>query len=466
MVKRALKIVLFIGFAALFVSCGNKKNLTEEEKALFKEYKSVKLEKDPNTKKVYDFEGMEIIVADWWSPSDGLDNAEPVNPVDEDTKKFHKFLKVAYNVDIDTYGIGGWGAHPQTVANFCTTGGDENYVFIIDNRSLTTGMKGNLFYDLSSITSIDWSNPKWDKATTDLTTKDGRFYGMRPMASEPRGGVFFNKRLLKEAGIDPETIYDLQKESKWTWETFEEMLKKTTRDLDNDGAFDTYGMANLSTEFCYLAAMSNGTSYIGKDSNGKYFNNIGNDKTLEALSSAARMKQAYEKPQPEGANWDWMYAAFINGEVAFQVDQQYRVGNIADMQDDWGFVCFPLGPNGDGKYATLAQDNIYVIPACYDKERAEKIAKAFDLYTTEVPGYDDDSSWKEDYYSRFRDERAVDETLQLMRDNPKPRFDTMIIGINQVGEVIWNVYGGGQTPQEAYEATKNHYQGLIDEMNN
>ena len=32
MVKRALKVVLFIGLAVLFVSCGNKKNLTEEEK--------------------------------------------------------------------------------------------------------------------------------------------------------------------------------------------------------------------------------------------------------------------------------------------------------------------------------------------------------------------------------------------------------------------------------------------------
>ncbi|MBR6215675.1 MAG: extracellular solute-binding protein [Spirochaetaceae bacterium] len=464
MVKRALKAVLFIGLAVLFVSCGNKKNLTEEEKALFKEYKSVKLAKDPETKKVYDFDGMQIIIGDFWSPSDGADNAEAVSPADEDAKRFHKFLKSAYNMDIDSYGIGSWGAHPQTVANFCTTGGDENYIFVIDARSVSIGLKGNLFYDLSTIKSIDWNDPKWDKATKEMTSKNGGFYGMRALASEPRGGVFFNKRLLKEAGIDPEEIYDLQKENKWTWETFEDMLKKTTRDLDNDGVFDTYGMANLSTEFCYLAAMSNGGSYIGKDSNGKYFNNIGNEKTLEALSWAADMKRKYERPQPEGANWDWMYASFINGEVAFQVDQEYRVGNIAEMQDDWGFVCFPLGPKGDGKYGTLAQDNVYVIPGCYDKERAEKIAKAFDLYTTEVPGYDA-TTWKEDYYSRFRDARAVDETLQLMRDNPVPRYDTMIIGINQVGSVIWNVYGGGQTAQEAYEATKNEYQGLIDEMN-
>ncbi|MBO6100367.1 MAG: hypothetical protein J6P07_03420, partial [Spirochaetaceae bacterium] len=147
MVKRALKVVLFIGLAVLFVSCGGRKDLTEEEKALFKEYKSVKLEKDPETKKVYDFDGMQIIIGDFWSPSDGADNAEAVSPADEDAKRFHKFLKSAYNMDIDAYGIGSWGAHPQTVANFCTTGGDENYIFVIDARSVSTGLKGNLFYD-------------------------------------------------------------------------------------------------------------------------------------------------------------------------------------------------------------------------------------------------------------------------------------------------------------------------------
>ena len=109
---------------------------------------------------------------------------------------------------------------------------------------------------------------------------------------------------------------------------------------------------------------------------------------------------------------------------------------------------------------------MYVIPSCYDAERANKIAKAFDLWTDPTPGYDDEDSWKEGFYACFRDPRAVDETLQLMLDNPNPRFDTLIPGINYMGDVIWVTYPGYVTPQQAYEETKNAWQALLDDANN
>ena len=112
--------------------------------------------------------------------------------------------------------VGGWGSHPQTVANFCTTGGDENYIFSCDGRSVGPGIRASLFYELSSIESVDWDNPKWDDATKLRLGRNGKFYGMRPYDPEPRNGIIFNKRLLQEAGIDPESIYDMQANGTWT----------------------------------------------------------------------------------------------------------------------------------------------------------------------------------------------------------------------------------------------------------
>ena len=43
-------------------------------------------------------------------------------------------------------------------------------------------------------------------------------YGMSGEFPEAKGGMYFNKRLLKEAGIDPQEIYDLQENMEWTWE--------------------------------------------------------------------------------------------------------------------------------------------------------------------------------------------------------------------------------------------------------
>ena len=470
--RKTTKRALVSGLAILLISssvfAAPKKKMSKEEKAqakqLEKQFKGLGYKPKTNEKgKVYNCNGMSVRVADWWSNPKGQLSVEAKSPLEEDNNKFRQYVMNVYNCDIDQFGIGGWGSHPQTVANFCTTGGDENYVFIIDGRSISAGLKANLFYDLSKIKSVDWNDPKWAASVREKTTKGNAFYGCRPIAPEPRGGVFFNKRLLKEANIDPDTIYDLQASGKWTWETFEQMLKATTRDLDNDGIPDTYGMANLNTEFSYLAVMSNGSSWIDKDANGKYFSRCGDEKTIEAMTWTTKMVQLYEKPTPEEANWDWMYAAFINGEVAFQADQEYRVDNLAYMRDDWGFVCFPLGPNSDGKYKTLHDDNTYVIPGCYDDETAEKIAKIFDLWSDPTPGYGPDA-WKEDYYPRFRDERAVDETLQYMKDNGVVRYDPLISGLN-LGNIIWNVYPGYQTPQEAYEETKNAFQALIDEAN-
>ncbi len=464
------KKIVAMGLATLMLGSvvSAKPKLSKEQKALSKQLEAqfkkagYKVQKDAKGK-VYDFEGRVVRVADWWSSANGLQGEEAHSPAEEDGKKFRQYGMLTYNYDCDQFGIGGWGSHPQTVANFCTTGGDEDYVFVIDGRSISAGMKANLFYDLATISDVDWNNSKWAKSIRDKTTKGNSFYGCRPIPPEPRGGIFFNKRLLKEANIDPETIYDMQAAGTWNWDAFEKMLKATTRDLDNDGIPDTYGMANLSTEFCHLAVMSNGSSWIGKDANGKYYSMCGSEKTIEAMNWATNMCVNYEKPAPEGANWDWMYASFINGEVAFQADQEYRVGNIADMRDDWGFVCFPLGPNGDGKYKTLHDDNTYVIPGCYKKDRAEAIAKIFDLWSDPTPGYGDDA-WKEDYYTRFRDERAVDETLQHMKDNGIVRFDTLVSGLN-LGNIIWNVYPGYKTMQEAVEETANAFQALIDEAN-
>ena len=174
----------------------------------------------------------------------------------------------------------------------------------------------------------------------------------------------------------------------------------------------------------------------------------------------------YQLPQAEGASWDYFYTAFQNGEVAFLADQEYNAqpnGKFASMADDFGFVCFPLGPSGDGVYKTIHDTNMCIIPSCYDHERAEKIAKAVDLWLEPTPGYDTPDAWKEGYYAGFRDSRAVDETLELMAQTPNPRFDTLIPGIDR--NMIWQICGGWQTPTEAYEESKNVLQGLLDDCN-
>ena len=472
----AAKMIAAVAVASVATLCvtgcskDNSKNAKNDAASgLPKGYEKVVIEKDADGN-VLDLGGMEIIIGDWWSGDDS-EGGNPTSAIDAANREWHDWVEKTYNFNITQKEFGaGWDGHPTEIINYCMSGGDNtNYIFVIDSRSAITGLKSNFFYDLSKVKSVDWSKSKWNSGVRQMLTKGDSFYAVSPVRPEPRGGVFFNKRLLEEAGIEPNAPYDLQKAGKWTWDAFEEMLNKCTRDVNNDGILDTYGMANSSTEFVPLAAISNGVPMIGKNAEGKFINNVGDIAVQEALQWSAKMAANYEKPAEPDAQWDWVYAAFTNAEVAFQVDQEYNAqltGRYQALKDDWGFVCFPTGPRGNGNYTTLTNDNMYVVPSFYDSERVEKIMKALDLWTNPTPGYDDPDAWKETYYPCFRDTRAVDETLQIMDSNPTPRYDTLIPNINYMGDVIWITYPGYTTPQEAYEQTRNNWQALLDEANN
>ena len=464
------KIFLFFLLTIMtFVSCAS----TSVEENL---YDSVEAKIDPKTKKVYDFEGMNIIIGDWYTnPSEN-----PRTPAEKSLKDWRDWSCNTYNMNIQQQKVWGPQGYFDMVLNYCVANAGEgdnsqiydpekNYVFIIDESIAQKGVKAGLFYDLSKISNISYYDMvKYNQAAVMKLTRGLSFYSFGWEMNEPLEGVYFNKRILTEHGYTAEYLYDLQAEGKWTWETFEEMCKNLTRDTDNDGIIDQYAMSSFNTEFSYLALDSNGAPLIGRDANGKYFNNAGSDKAMEAWNWIAHMVQNYQLPQAEGASWDYFYTAFQNGETAFLADQEYNAqpgGRFnTQMTDDWGFVCFPLGPSGDGVYKTLHDSNMCIIPSVYDAERVENIAKAVDLWLEPTPGYEGPDAWKEEYYAGFRDSRGVDETLELMAATPNPRFDTLIPGLSQ-GDMIFGVWGGWATPEEAYENSKNVWQSIIDDCN-
>lgn len=417
--------------------------------------------KDENGK-VYDLGGMEITIADWWSPEE---EAEPANAKEEDTKAYRDWIQKTYNFKIKQVGIDDYGTHPETFINFATSGGDENYVFILYTGSLAAPMKSGLFYDLSTLNCLDFNDNKWNKATKKLMTKGKAVYGMRAENNEPSGGLYFNKRLLEEANINPESLYEMQADGTWTWDAFKKICEKTTRDTNNDGVLDTYALTNFSVNFYQEVIASNNASFIGLDKNGKFFNATGTDEFLEAMNWGYNILKKYEMPQPEGTEWDYSFTSFVNGEAAMNAAAVYQAGTYKDMEDDYGFVCFPKGPNAD-TYHNIWSDNVYVIPACYDADRAWKIAFAFNLYSEETPGYEEDMDWQTDYYENFRDTRAVDETISILKSPESGTiwYSSLVPGIS-VGDIIYGVYANEATPAEKIEEVKNQWQAYIDEAN-
>ncbi len=416
--------------------------------------------------KVLDLGGIEVIVCEHWTHDWHED--EPDTAYAEATKEYREWLEATYNFKIITRADTTWSTCPDDFNNIATTDDPNNYVWAMRFETITGPMNSGLFYDLATLDCLDFSEAKWNTAIKEMTTKGNSIYGMRAQTAEPRGGVFFNKRLLTEAGVDPESLYDMQKDGTWTWEAFEEVLKKLTQDTDGDGVVDKYAMMSFSPRLLLPAIYSNNANFFALDENGKFVVTAGDDNFLEAANWIMDMVSKYELKAPEGANWDYFDAAFFNGETAIKVAEEYEAGQgLKDMVDDFGFVMFPKGPKAE-TYVHAPTDNVYVIPANYDAERAWKVACAFNLFTSRTPGYDDDDAWKTSYYPVFRDERAVDETLAMMAEpeHQVAALCSLVSGFDSGAQFCWDVYGFAKTPAEKVEESMPTWQGLVDEMNN
>lgn len=413
-----------------------------------------------------DLGGMDITVGDWWTPEE---QAEPKNQKEEDTLAYRTDFMQKYNFNIKQVAITDWGGMQELFTTQVMAGEPQAQLYILEQGWTAQPLANGLLYDLATLKNFDFTEDKWNKNLIDLMTYGNSIYGMASGKSEPRMGIFWNKRLFQEAGLNPDLPYDLQASGEWTIAKYEELCKALTRDTNSDGTMDTYAFVNFSCDYHKGALTIFGTRYIGKDENGKFVNETSKPEFLQATQwSIDLIKNGYEMPMPEGSNWDWMYQAFHDAKTAMIVAEQYKVGQWADMTDDWGFVVLPK-KDENSPYRVSFKDNVVVMPNTFDAETAEKIAFAYNLYTNPTPGYEDDSdAWKEDYYPKFRDERAVDETLALMYDPNTEviqEYQPFVYGTDVGADYCWDVYALAKTPAEKLEELTSKWDSLIADAN-
>ena len=412
-----------------------------------------------------DLGGMEIIIRNWWSG----DPAEPTNDYEEARDEWREWFQETYNFTIKEQAISDWGSTPQDFVDYATTGGEENYIFVLrDDPAVTSAMANGLMYDLATLDCLDFSAQKFQNNLLHTQyAKGDSIYCMYAGLSEPRTGVYFNKRLLTDAGIDPESIYDMQADGTWTWDKFDELMGQVHRDTDNDGVIDVFGLTVNEGNMTTVAIFSNGGSYIGKDANG-YFYNLESAETTEALEWTVDMFTKYDQHDPEGAEWDYYKEEFLSGQAAFMVEDEYAgmPGNfLIDMEDEVGFVMFPKGPQKDS-YINVWSNNPAAIPACYDADKAWKLAFAYNLWTEDPVGYEGYNAGLATARSGIFDQRAVDETIVMMSEpeHGTVAFHGLIPNLDLGPDFVWGI-GPNSVVSEAQEAIRDTWKAYVDEAN-
>jgi len=420
----------------------------------------------PEIKEGVDFGGAEIFVYDYWTAS--ADRKADPNEEEQAQYDYRDWIMETYNCKITQIQKGDWTTNVQELTNFCTAPDGTLCLYILPPDFVGTPMANDLFAAWDT-DLIDLTADKWNGSTLNFMTKGGKVYGVATGNSEPRQCLYFNKRVLEEAGIDWETIYDMQAEGTWTWEAFEGMLAQINKDTDNDGVLDIYGMTGNNSDLYMMGVVSNGGEFFRFNDAGELEIAVNSDEALEGLAWTKDIWAKYGYQQPADGSWDYFKDAWKQGFCGFYMYQTYGGFNdnseMADMEDEWGCVAFPIGPKGE-TYVNITSDNVTVIPNVYDAETAGKLAFIYDLWSNATPGYDDEEAWIGNKYN-FTDDRAVDETYAMLRE-PEHCVANATLYIGSVNDVIgspllWQL--GGSTPAELVEAATPAWQALCDAFN-
>jgi hypothetical protein len=415
--------------------------------------------------------GQRITIGTWHGNYD-VNTYEPRNEAEEKQLEWRRSIQREHGFTMRQVELAGWDDYFQIVTNNLMARNKDIHAYWLGAEWAMTLYKQGLLFPISdSSVRLDNRVPVAGQKTAynammeRLFTFNGKQYAFAiGEGGESWQGtfVFWNKRLLSEAGIDPDLPYNMQRDGTWTWANFDDLLRRTTRDLNNNGIIDIYGMPcddprTVMDAFIY----GNNANYVTIDAQGKFHNATGRPEFIEAMQFYQKLvEQGYVKTRPDNAAWDWDFTEFFDGRVAFLIAAEWRKGQMPEMADDYGCVLPPKGPRATN-YRMSLTENLLVIPAFFTLQEVNAILTAIDLWETPA-----DTDWKQGQFWAFRDRRAVEETMALTRDarNVTYRNYQLIPGFN-TADLVWDLWVFKSNPSQLVEQITPRWNALIDEIN-
>ena len=209
-----------------------------------------------------DLGGMEIIIRDWFSNADtDIMHADPdsLSSYEAEIREYREWAQEKYNFKLKQVGGADWGGCINDFVNYVTTGGGDieyeyeagvpekcsNVIFTLrDDATTTAAMRNNEMYDLSTLDCLDFSEYKYQRNLChDQYSYKGGIYAFYGSISEPRDGVYFNKKLL---------------EDRWSWVRLEKIPPRNVSAAMRSWltAWELTSMKQYSQPACTISASS------------------------------------------------------------------------------------------------------------------------------------------------------------------------------------------------------------------
>jgi len=231
----------------------------------------------------------------------------------------------------------------------------------------------------------------------DMISFNGQNIGI--LADEyPAAGLFYNKRIIEEAGL--EDPIELFKRGEWDLDAFFKYLQTASKDNDDDGINDIYGIV-IKEDLTDNLAAANGIQVLSVDEDGELILEINNPGFREILGF---IKEVYSGGYKGGMSRQ----GFVDARACFYNDDASSYKELSlSMDDEIGFICYP----SDAGLVRSASSDVQVAVLNKNMEVDESFLKAFDILMR--PRND-----AEEYFSEiFDDDDVVSMCVEMSSDN-------------------------------------------------
>jgi len=161
--------------------------------------------------------------------------------------------------------------------------------------------------------------------------------------------LYYNKDLFDAAGV-------AYPNNNWTWDDLIKAGKELTRDLNNDGMVDQFGiMTSLVYEVCWGNFVLQNNGRLLNKSRTKCTAN--SPEVIQALQFLYDLEHKYHIAPTSRSKESLGENAFLTGKIAMIPDGSWRVGTYQDAQFKWDIALLPKKK----KHACIANGVAHVI---------------------------------------------------------------------------------------------------------
>lgn len=298
-----------------------------------------------------DLGGRTIRIATWW------ENEKPKGETADEIARLDKMaeLEEAYNFKFE-FITTPFEEHHEKLTTSVLSGEPFADVVALEYKRAIVPVKSGLLLPLSEFTTSANDIHNEQKLIRKLPPLGGDEYAFYP-PGVAIVGVHYNRELFKQLGLeDPQDLFD---KGEWTWDKYMELAKAATRDTNNDGKNDTWGISGWPADMARHFGAANGVAFV-------------DDATMTDMSTDPRMIETLEfvnrlvnvenvNKVKTGNKMDWNEIdTFKDGDVAMSIQYDWSVG---DLTFEAGVVPLPAGPQSDGQHTYAATSlNGWFIP--------------------------------------------------------------------------------------------------------